>query len=239
MLKLEGVSFLKGSVSILENLNIELVQGERCALIGPSGAGKTTLLRLLNRLIEPTRGEIFWQGQPLKQLPIKIVRTSLVLLPQRVKLLGMRADEAIIYPLKLQKLAPLAIIERLDYWRSKCTLLDRLLEKSEWELSLGERQIVALVRALIMRPKILLLDEPTSAIDPSTAEKVIELLSEVAQAESITMIMVSHQFDLLQQFVRRVFYLEEGLLLEDTTSARFNWSSCQERLLNFPTESDF
>ena len=241
MLKLEEVSFTKGAIPILENISFELLPGERLAVVGSSGSGKTTLLRLLNRLIEPSRGRIFWQGQTLKQFPVKTLRTSLVLLLQSPKLLGMRADQAIIYPLQLQNLATGEIQARLEYYRSKWTFLNQLLEKGEWELTLGERQIIAIVRALVMRPSIMLLDEPTSALDLATSDKVMKLLLEEAETESMSMIMVNSQFNLLEQFATRAIYLERGILLEQFTALTApSWSiSWQERLLNLPNDSDF
>jgi len=232
MLQLNKVDFYKGSICILNDINLQIEQAQLIGLIGPPSAGKTTFLKLFNRLIEPTHGQILYYGQSLRKLPIKSVRTSLVLVPQSVSLLGMRADEAISYPLKLQNLPDSTIQERLDYWLAKFPLLEEFLDKGEWELSLGQRQIVSLVRALVMQPKVLLLDEPVSALDSAMANKVIELLLEVNQNHQTTIIMVNHQLEILKQFAQRIFSLEDGKLSDEIITEATNWSSYQLNLEN-------
>jgi D-methionine transport system ATP-binding protein len=232
MLQLDKVDFYKGSICILNDINLQIEQAQLIGLIGPPSAGKTTFLKLFNRLIEPTHGQILYYGQSLRKLPIKSVRTSLVLVPQSVSLLGMRADEAISYPLKLQNLPDSTIQERLDYWLAKFPLLEEFLDKGEWELSLGQRQIVSLVRALVMQPKVLLLDEPVSALDSAMANKVIELLLEVNQNHQTTIIMVNHQLEILKQFAQRIFSLEDGKLSDEIITEATNWSSYQLNLEN-------
>ena len=232
MLQLNKVDFCKGSICILNDINLQIEQAQLIGLIGPPSAGKTTFLKLFNRLIEPTHGQILYYGQSLRKLPIKSVRTSLVLVPQSVSLLGMRADEAISYPLKLQNLPDSTIQERLDYWLAKFPLLEEFLDKGEWELSLGQRQIVSLVRALVMQPKVLLLDEPVSALDSAMANKVIELLLEVNQNHQTTIIMVNHQLEILKQFAQRIFSLEDGKLSDEIITEATNWSSYQLNLEN-------
>jgi len=232
MLQLDKVDFYKGSICILNDINLQIEQAQLIGLIGPPSAGKTTFLKLFNRLIEPTHGQILYYGQSLRKLPIKSVRTSLVLVPQSVSLLGMRADEAISYPLKLQNLPDSTIQERLDYWLAKFPLLEEFLDKGEWELSLGQRQIVSLVRALVMQPKVLLLDEPVSALDSAMANKVIELLLEVNQNHQTTIIMVNHQLEILKQFAQRIFSLEDGKLSDEIITESTNWSSYQLNLKN-------
>ena len=232
MLQLDKVDFCKGSICILNDINLQIEQAQLIGLIGPPSAGKTTFLKLFNRLIEPTHGQILYYGQSLRKLPIKSVRTSLVLVPQSVSLLGMRADEAISYPLKLQNLPDSTIQERLDYWLAKFPLLEEFLDKGEWELSLGQRQIVSLVRALVMQPKVLLLDEPVSALDSAMANKVIELLLEVNQNHQTTIIMVNHQLEILKQFAQRIFSLEDGKLSDEIITEATNWSSYQLNLEN-------
>ena len=232
MLQLDKVDFYKGSICILNDINLQIEQAQLIGLIGPPSAGKTTFLKLFNRLIEPTHGQILYYGQSLRKLPIKSVRTSLVLVPQSVSLLGMRADEAISYPLKLQNLPDSTIQERLDYWLAKFPLLEEFLDKGEWELSLGQRQIVSLIRALVMQPKVLLLDEPVSALDSAMVNKVIELLLEVNQNHQTTIIMVNHQLEILKQFAQRIFSLEDGKLSDEIITEATNWSSYQLNLEN-------
>ncbi|RMF20442.1 MAG: ATP-binding cassette domain-containing protein, partial [Cyanobacteria bacterium J083] len=138
-----------GYQTILEDINFQLFPGERLVIIGASGAGKTSLLRLLNRLENPTQGVIKFQGKNSQKVPILKLRRSVVLVPQESKLLGMKVSEAIAYPLILQKLANKTIQPRILTITQKLNIPSEWLEKTELELSLGQRQLVASARGLV------------------------------------------------------------------------------------------
>ncbi len=228
------VTSIKGVITgapILTDICFEVFQGDRIAIIGPSGAGKTSLLRLLNRLSEPTSGRIYLENQDYQKIPVLQLRQQVMLVSQEPKLLGMTVQQAITYPLTLQQLPQRQIQERLDSYREMLHIPEDWLDRTELQLSVGQRQLVAIARALVSQPKILLLDEPTSALDAGTASHVLGVLAGLVEKNQITILMVNHQLDMAQRFCTRVLYLQEGQLLQDVPASRMNWEQLRETLV--------
>lgn len=228
------VTSIKGvitGVPILTDISFEVFQGDRLAMIGPSGAGKTSLLRLLNRLSDPSSGRISLDNQDYQKIPVLQLRRQVMLVPQEPKLLGMTVQQALAYPLTLQQLPQQQIQERLDAYREQLHIPTDWLERTELQLSVGQRQLVAIARALVSQPKILLLDEPTSALDAGTASHVLGVFANLAQQDKITILMVNHQLDMAQRFCSRVFYLQDGQLLQNEPASRINWNQLRETLI--------
>jgi D-methionine transport system ATP-binding protein len=220
-----------GSHYLLQNISFEMFLGDRIALVGPSGAGKTSLLRLLNRLSEPTQGTIYFDQQEIRQIPVIQLRRQVVLVPQESKLLGMTVEAALTYPLTLQDLPRATITQRLQYWLDQLHIPAEWLERTELQLSVGQRQLVAIARALMLQPKILLLDEPTSALDTGRATHLLKVLTELAESGQTTLLMVNHQLDLAQQFCTRMLYLQQGQLLKDLPSQAVDWADLRHTLI--------
>jgi D-methionine transport system ATP-binding protein len=212
LLKFSEVSFtdFREKNKLLTNISFQVNQSDRLAIVGPSGAGKTTLLRLINRLQDPTSGLIEWDSQPLCNLSIVKLRQQIVLVPQEPKLLGMTVEETLAYPLLLQQLSKLEIEQAIDTWQSQLSIPDDWLTRNELQLSLGQRQLVSIMRGLMMKPKLLLLDEPTSALDSDRAQQLIETLINSNQTEQTTIIMVSHQKEFVKQFAKYILTLKGG-----------------------------
>ncbi len=220
-----------GSSYLLQNISFAVSAGDRLTIIGPSGAGKTSLLRLLNRLSEPSDGSIYLENLRLSQIPVVQLRQQVVLVPQEPKLLGMTVQEALAYPLVLQKLPKGEIQKRVEDWTIKLKIPKDWLERNEWQLSLGQRQLVAIARALAMQPKILLLDEPTSALDTGIAHRLLEVLTQLASSSKTAILMVNHHLELAQKFASRVLYLQNGQLLEDTPATQLDWAKLRDNLV--------
>jgi D-methionine transport system ATP-binding protein len=216
---------------LLSNISFEVAAGSRLCIIGPSGAGKSSLLRLLNRLSEPTSGAIYLQDEDIRKIPVIQLRQQVMLVPQEPKLLGMTVQEALAYPLKLQQLPQRQIQERLEICRELLHIPFDWLERTELQLSVGQRQLVAIARALVIQPKILLLDEPTSALDAGIASRVLGVLADLADKDNMSILMVNHQLDIAQLFCRRVLYLQQGQLLQDTPADQINWQQLRETLV--------
>lgn len=245
-IKVEGVSFAPMLASLrragempgrspivnetLKDISFEALKGDRLVIVGPSGAGKTSLLRLLNRLSDPTQGTIYLEGQPIAHIPITELRQKIVLVLQESKLLGMTVQQTLEYPLVLQRWAKPQIQERVGEWLGRLHIPSDWLERNELQLSVGQRQWVAIARALIMQPQVLLLDEPTSALDAGRAEFLINTLADIAQTRGTTILMVNHQLDLAEKFCDRAIYLDQGRLMLDRPKEQLNWQELRQTL---------
>lgn len=223
--------------TILNQMSLEVQAGDRLAIVGPSGAGKTSLLRLLNRLIDPTQGAIYFEGRHYENIPVLELRQQVTLVLQECKLLGMSVGDAIRYPLVLRGMKAPEIKRRVVYWLEQLNVPSEWLDRTEVQLSLGERQLVGLCRALAIQPKILLLDEPTSALDAGRSASVLRRLRQLAQTEQTTIVMVNHQLDLAEEFCTRVVYLERGNLVEECRGDRADWEKLRSNLIEAEAES--
>ena len=215
---------------LLQDVSFAVFPGDRVAIVGASGAGKTTLLRLLNRLSEPTSGKLYLQGQAYATIPVVQLRQQVMLMLQESKLLGMTVQEAIAYPLQLQGMSPKAIQPRVGKWLERLHIPLEWRDRTEQQLSVGQRQLVALARVLVCEPAIVLLDEPTSALDVGRIQHVLEILTDLSQQRHTTIVMVNHQLDLAQQFATRVLHLQQGNLVDDEAAGAIDWAALKHTL---------
>lgn len=239
LLRLEQVNLTSklGYAHLLKDISFEVVgddssldQAEFIALLGATGSGKTSLLRLLNRLSEPTSGSIYLNNRDYRLIPAIDLRASVTLLLQESKLLGMSVREAIAYPLKLRGMADSDIKQRLAAGLEKLRIPDQWLDRTEPQLSVGQRQLVALCRAWVIQPQILLLDEPTSALDAGRSGHVLEVLKELTNTGQTTILMVNHQLDLAVQYCTRILHLEKGSLVQDVSATKMDWNQLRQSL---------
>lgn len=219
-----------GSAYLLHDISVQISRGDKVAIIGASGSGKTSLLRLFNRLSTPSTGEIYFATNFLTAVPPIQLRRQVALIPQEPKLLGMSVAEALNYPLQLQKLSSSEIKQRVATWLELLRIPSEWLNRNELQLSLGQRQLVAIARALVMQPQVLLLDEPTSALDVGTAQNLITILNQLNRDRDLTMVMVNHQLELMGNFADRILYLADGQLTEDLLATDAAWSRLSQKL---------
>ncbi len=220
-----------GAQYLLQDLSLEIFRGDRIAIVGPSGAGKTSLLRLLNRLSDPFQGTIYLEGQDIRRIPVTQFRQSIPLVLQESKLLGMTVEEALSYPLILRHLPRSTIQPRIRDCLEQLRIPSEWLERTEAQLSVGQRQLVAIARALVIQPPILLLDEPTSSLDAGRGDNLMEILRTFSQTHQTTILMVNHQLNLAEQFSDRLLYLQQGKLLQDQATCDTNWAQLHQTLL--------
>jgi D-methionine transport system ATP-binding protein len=225
--------------AMLQDISLEVFQSERIAIVGPVGAGKTSLLQLLNRLIEPTSGKLYLENQEYGQIPVIQLRQMMTLVLQESKLLGMTVGQALAYPLVLRGLPKQTIQQRLTHWTEQLHIPSEWLGRTEVQLSAGQRQLVAIARALVTQPKILLLDEPTSALDAGTAFHLIQVLTQLSQTHQTTILMVNHQLEIAQMFCTRLLHLQQGHLLANQTVSEINWLELRESLIQAEAHDDF
>lgn len=233
VLELQQVSYK----TLLFNISLTINAGSQVGIVGATGAGKTTLLRLLNRLIDPTAGEIYLDGKNIQSLPVQSLRRQVMLVPQEPSLLDMTVTEAIAYPLKLRGDSPIKIQSQLETWVERLQIERKLMQRHEVQLSLGQRQWVAIARALVTEPEILLLDEPTSALDTGKAYLLLEVLRELTQ-QGKTIIMVNHQLELIESWCDYLVQLHQGQVVRSESAKSFDWQALTHMLRAAITNSN-
>jgi lipoprotein-releasing system ATP-binding protein len=207
-----------GTVSVLSGINLSLNKAASASIVGPSGCGKTTLLNVIGTLDTPTTGTIQLAGQDITNLNEKQranVRAKQIgfvfqehhLLPQCTAL------ENALIPTLAQGIDRKGAEQRAKELLERVGLADRAHHRPD-ALSGGQRQRVAIVRALINRPALLLVDEPTGALDSETAGQIMDLLIEMNQAEQTAMLMVTHATDLAQR-LDQTLRLEHGQIINE------------------------
>lgn len=207
----EGTSTLE----VLHGVNLVVPPAERVAIIGASGSGKTTLLQIMGGLDEPTRGEVFVNGEPmhgadeaskgdLRNRNIGFVYQFHHLLPE------FSAEENVAMPLMIRGVQRAAAVEQAQDLLARVGLAERLLHKPG-ELSGGERQRAAVARALITRPRLVLADEPTGNLDSGNGEQVLQLMLELNEELQTSLIIVTHDHSIASR-MDRILELEDGAL---------------------------
>ncbi|MGF1524418.1 MAG: ATP-binding cassette domain-containing protein [Leptolyngbyaceae cyanobacterium] len=220
-----------GDRSILDSISLAIDPGEFVALLGPSGAGKTSLLKLLNRLSSFSSGAIQFRDRPIEAQSVLELRRQIVLVGQDCRLLGMTVRDALHYPLRLQAMAETQCRDRVLAWMERLHLPKEWLDRTELELSGGQQQQVAIARALVMEPTLLLLDEPTSAQDVGAATRILSTIQAQVRERQLAVIMSNHQLDLAEQFCDRVLYLDQGRLITDQPASKVDWHALRESIL--------
>lgn len=218
MIELKNVSKSfagKGTLlKAIDSVSLTIHPNEIYGIIGESGAGKSTLLRFINALEKPDEGEVVVDGINVQDLNSKALRKfkkNIGMIFQQFNLLGNKTvEENILLPLKLHKYKEALDIDRVLAFVG---LTDKRNSYPR-ELSGGQKQRVGIARGLITRPKILLCDEPTSALDESTKREIVRLLSEASKEFNITILVVTHELDVVKRLCDRVAILEEGKLVD-------------------------
>ena len=217
MIKIKDLKKKYGELEVLKGISTEVKEGEVISIIGPSGSGKSTFLRCINRLEEPTSGEIKINNKNIleRKVDINKIREEVGMVFQHFNLYPHKTvlENITLGPIRLKKM-PKAEAEKLAI-----ELLEKvgLADKKDVypnKLSGGQKQRVAIARALAMNPKVILFDEPTSALDPEMIGEVLEVMKELANA-GMTMIVVTHEMGFARNVANRVFCMDGGYILED------------------------
>lgn len=204
-------------VHALKNITLTIDQGDIFGIIGYSGAGKSTLLRCINGLETPTSGEVFVGTQNithLKEKELRHIRKNIGMIFQHFNLMHSKTVfENIAYPLKSQKLHKSVITKRIQELLKLVDLEDKIGSYPS-QLSGGQKQRVAIARALATNPEILLCDEATSALDPQTTQSILALLKKINQTLGITIVLITHQMEVIKTICNKIAVMENGCILE-------------------------
>ncbi|KAI5084721.1 hypothetical protein GOP47_0000890 [Adiantum capillus-veneris] len=215
---------------ILEGISFDVRQGGVHALIGPSGSGKSTVLRALNRLWEPPPSSIFLNGQDVTVMDAISLRRRVGMLFQTSHLFpGTVADNVKYGPSLIGKQLSTNEIENLLSLAGFPDLDPQFLDKSVNELSGGEAQRVALARALANKPEVLLLDEPTSSLDPVSTRSVENTVMQLVQSGDLTVVIVSHSLEQIGRLAGDATVLYQGSLLETGPFSELSKEACNCR----------
>ncbi|HGN9468938.1 TPA: iron ABC transporter ATP-binding protein FetA [Providencia stuartii] len=193
LLQLENIGYVIDNKTILDKVQFDLSAGEFKLITGPSGCGKSTLLKIISSLLSPTSGQIIFNGNDYSTIPPEEYRQQVSYCTQTPSLFGATVYDNLFFPYQIRKL-PFnkdKIYKDLGYF----SLPDSILEKGINELSGGEKQRISLIRNLQFLPKILLLDEITSALDEANKVKVNELIHQLATQQNIAILWVTHDQD--------------------------------------------
>lgn len=224
-----------GDNTVLNNINVSIAEGEVVCVIGPSGSGKSTFLRCLNRLEEPTSGDIIVDGAHLmdKNTNINAVRQHIGMVFQHFNLFPHLSvlENIILAPMDLKNAS------RQEAEKKAIRLLETvgLADKKDMypdNLSGGQKQRVAIARALAMNPDVMLFDEPTSALDPEMVGDVLNVMKDLAK-QGMTMVIVTHEMGFAKEVANRVMFIDGGNFLEDGTPEQIFTNPKHERTKDF------
>ncbi|MFR8261210.1 MAG: amino acid ABC transporter ATP-binding protein [Frisingicoccus sp.] len=235
LLQVRGLKKHFGHLEVLRGIDIDIHKGEVVAVIGPSGSGKSTFIRCLNRLEEPTAGEVIFEGQQIntKSADIDKIRQKIGMVFQNFNLFSNMTimQNITAAPINVKKIPKDQAEERALKLLDRVGLKDKAAEYPV-RLSGGQRQRVAIARALAMDPDILLFDEPTSALDPEMVGEVLNVMKELAE-DGMTMVVVTHEMGFAREVSDRVIFIDQGVIQEENEPKEFFANPKNPRLKDF------
>lgn len=222
MIRIEKLSKVfkdkNGDVNALKDIDINVEKGDIYGIIGLSGAGKSTLVRCINRLEEPTSGKIIIDGidiTGLQKQELAALRKRIGMIFQHFNLLSRKTCEKnIAFPLEISGYDKSYIEKRVDELLELVGLRDKKHAYPS-QLSGGQKQRIAIARALATKPDVLLCDEATSALDPTTTKSILELLKSINSNLGITIVIITHQMEVIKEICNKVAVISEGKLVEE------------------------
>lgn len=234
MVRFQGVTKRYGALTVIDGLDLAISRGEKLALIGPSGSGKTTVLRMLMTLERIDGGVIWIDGEPLTHVQRngEMVPADAAHLRRVRGKIGMVFQHFNLFPhmtaLKNCMEAPITVLrlskreaeERAADLLAMVGLSDKMHHYPS-QLSGGQQQRVAIARALAMRPKVMLFDEVTSALDPELVGEVLNVIRKLGAEHDLTMLMVTHQMGFAKEFADRIAFFHSGKIEEDGPPVSF------------------
>ena len=232
------VSHLKknfGHLEVIKDISTDIYEGEVVVILGPSGSGKSTFLRCINRLEEPTGGEIIVDGQAItdKKADLNKIRENIGMVFQHFNLFNNLnvIQNLMLAPVQLKKASKEKAKEEAMAMLKKVGLADKA-DAYPHQLSGGQKQRVAIARSLCMNPDIMLFDEPTSALDPEMVGEVLQVMKDLA-AEGMTMAIVTHEIGFAREVADRVLFIDDGYIIEEGTPQEVILNPKEPRAIDF------
>ena len=224
---------------ILRNLTFTIQEGEFFVIIGPSGCGKTTTLKLINRLLEQTDGDILFQGKRLKDYHLRELRLEIGYVLQQIALFpNMTVEENIALIPEMKGLDKLETVAKTRELLTKVGLNpDHYLHRLPKDLSGGERQRIGILRAIIANPKVLLMDEPFSALDPISKTQLQDLIKDLHREFGTTTVFVTHDMDEAVKLADRICLMKEGQVLQIGSPNELQEQPADDFVTEFMTSS--
>lgn len=217
MIRYQGVSMsYDGKEKVLDDLNFEIKDGEFFVLVGPSGSGKTTTLKLINRLIEQTEGDIFFQDKNIKDYPLREMRLEMGYVLQEIALFpNLTVAENIGLIPEMKKINKKEIAKRVDSLLRQVDLDPKVYKnRLPEDLSGGEKQRIGILRAIAANPKVLLMDEPFSALDPISRGQLQDLVKDLHEDYKITTVFVTHDMREAIKLADRICLMKKGKIIQ-------------------------
>ena len=246
IIRIDNITKRYGPLTVLDGLSMEVLPGEKLALIGPSGSGKTTILRILMTLEMISGGHIEVDGDQLYHMPkngglvpaddrhLHRMREKIGMVFQHFNLFPHKCvlDNVTLAPMLTKGVAKAAARERAMELLDMVGLADKA-KNMPAQLSGGQKQRVAIARALALSPKIMLFDEVTSALDPELVEEVLTVMRKLAAETDMTMLLVTHEMGFARDFADRVLFFDRGKIVEEGKPDEIFSHPKQERTQTF------
>lgn len=233
MLRVDHIGTRYGQVVALEDVSLEVKEGEVVALLGVNGAGKSTTLKTISGLLHPYKGHIYFNDERIDRLaPENIVRNGIVHVPEGRRLFpGLTVRENLIMGTSNKKVSRQDTESKLEYVLDIFPELKRLYNQSGWSLSGGQQQMVAIGRGLMADPRILMLDEPSLGLAPVIVKQVFQTIKNI-NSRGVTVLLVEQNAHLSLQVAHRAYLLETGRVIrEDTGENLLHDQSVRKELL--------
>lgn len=218
MIELKHINKIYNGFNALNDISLTIKDGEICGIIGQSGAGKSTLVRCINMLEPPTSGDVIVNGRnmvTLSKRELRKERKKIGMIFQHFNLLSSRTVyENVAFPLELSNVPQGEQKERINDILELVGLAD-YRNKYPAQLSGGQKQRIGIARAIVSNPSVLLSDEATSALDPETVKSILQLLKDINKKLGITIVMITHQMEVIKEIAQHVAVIEHGKIIEE------------------------
>jgi iron complex transport system ATP-binding protein len=242
LMKLENISFTYETEPVLRDLSLSIQEQDFIGLIGPNGSGKSTLLKIMGAIMKPDSGSVRFKESPVAKINKKLFAQSVSWIPQ---------DHPMVFPFKVSEivlmgrhpyLSPLSFESEEDFEITRrameTTMTSQFADRYFNEISGGEKQRVMIASALAQRPEMMLLDEPTAALDLKYQIQILNILKNLNTAHNMTLIMAMHDLNLAASFCNRLILLDEGQIVRDGTPEQVLEKDILERVYGIEIDLD-